>query len=84
MALRSRWTLASVRIRDLLVPVVRDAGRGGNADPGLMPIPKDVMEIHEEKLRRRATEEGVPFGLKLAVSGVYEMAEPVAKLLPDK
>jgi glutamate mutase epsilon subunit len=49
-----------------------------------MPIPKDVMEIHEEKLRRRATEEGVPFGLKLAVSGVYEMAEPVAKLLPDK
>lgn len=53
-------------------------------DPGLMPIPNDVMEIHEEKLRRRAARGDVPFGLELAVSSVYEMAEPVAKLLPDK
>jgi methylaspartate mutase epsilon subunit len=53
-------------------------------DPGLMPFPKDVMEVHEEKLRRRAEREGVPFGHELAVSSVYEMAEPVAKLLPDR
>jgi methylaspartate mutase epsilon subunit len=52
-------------------------------DPGFMPFPKEVMEIHEEKLRRRASREGVPFGHELAVSSVYEMAEPVAKLLPD-
>ncbi|MPZ44309.1 MAG: methylaspartate mutase subunit E [Betaproteobacteria bacterium] len=52
-------------------------------DPGLMPFPKDVMEIHEEKLRRRAAKEGAAFGHELAVSSVYEMAEPVAKLLPD-
>ena len=31
----------------------------------------------------RAAREGVPFGHELAVSSVYEMAEPVAKLLPD-
>jgi hypothetical protein len=49
-----------------------------------MPIPKDVMEIREEKLRRRAEGEGIPFGLELVVSGVDEMVEPVAKLLPDK
>jgi methylaspartate mutase epsilon subunit len=52
-------------------------------DPGLMPFPKDVLEVHEEKLRRRAARDGVPFGPELAVSSVYEMAEPVAKLLPD-
>ncbi|MGQ0526357.1 MAG: methylaspartate mutase subunit E [Betaproteobacteria bacterium] len=52
-------------------------------DPGLMPFPKDVLEVHEEKLRRRAARDGVPFGPDLAVSSVYEMAEPVAKLLPD-
>ena len=53
-------------------------------DPGLMPFPRDVMEIHEEKLRRRAARDGVPFGHELAVSSVYEMAEPVARLLPDR
>lgn len=52
-------------------------------DPGLMPFPKDVLEVHEEKLHRRAARDGVPFGPDLAVSSVYEMAEPVAKLLPD-
>ena len=52
-------------------------------DPGLMPFPKDVMEVHEEKLRRRAVKEGIAYGHDLAVSSVYEMAEPVAKLLPD-
>ena len=53
-------------------------------DPGLMPFPKEVMELHEEKLRRRAVKEGVPFGHELAVASVYELAEPVAKLLPDR
>jgi methylaspartate mutase epsilon subunit len=53
-------------------------------DPGLMPYPGDVLEIHEEKLRKRAAAEGVAFGHELAVSSVYEMAEPIAKLLPDK
>lgn len=53
-------------------------------DPGLMPFPKDVMEIHEERLRQRAEKEGVEYGHDLAVSSVYEMAEPIAKLLPDK
>ncbi|HET9663370.1 MAG TPA: methylaspartate mutase subunit E [Burkholderiales bacterium] len=53
-------------------------------DPGLMPFPKDVMEIHEERLRRRAAREGVAFGHELAVASVYEMAEPIAKLLPDR
>jgi methylaspartate mutase epsilon subunit len=52
-------------------------------DPGLMPFPKDVMEIHEERLRKRAEQECVPFGHDLAISSVYELAEPISKLLPD-
>jgi methylaspartate mutase epsilon subunit len=52
-------------------------------DPGLMPFPRDVMEVHEEKLRRRAARENVAYGPDLAVSSVYEIAEPIAKLLPD-
>jgi methylaspartate mutase epsilon subunit len=53
-------------------------------DPGSMPLPREVMEVHEERLRRRARRDGVPFGHELAVASVYEMAEPIAKLLPDR
>lgn len=53
-------------------------------DPGLMPFPKEVMEIHEAKLRRRAAKENVPYGVDLAVQSVYEISEPIAKLLSDK
>lgn len=52
-------------------------------DPGLMPFPREVLEAHEERLRRRAEREKLPYGPELAVASVYEMAEPVAKLLPD-
>jgi methylaspartate mutase epsilon subunit len=52
-------------------------------DPGLMPFPADVMEIHEERLRKRAERDGVRYGHELAVASVYEMAEPIAELLPD-
>ena len=52
-------------------------------DPGRMPFPKDVMEIHEERLRRRAERDGIAFGPDLAVESVYEMSEPIARLLPD-
>ena len=52
-------------------------------DPGLMPFPADVLELHEERLRRRAEREKLPYGPELAIASVYEMAEPVAKLLPD-
>jgi methylaspartate mutase epsilon subunit len=49
---------------------------------GEMPIPKDVMQFHEERLRRRAESEDVPFGDDLAVSSVYELSEPLEKLMP--
>ena len=52
-------------------------------DPGLMPFPADVMAIHEEKLRRRAAQENVPYGHELAVASVYELSEPLAKLMSD-
>ncbi len=52
-------------------------------DPGLMPFPKDVLEIHEERLKRRAAKEGVPFGPELAVASVYEISEPLARLMSD-
>jgi methylaspartate mutase epsilon subunit len=70
--------------RSRVIPARDAEGYLRIVDPGLMPFPEDVMEIHEEKLRRRATKEGVAFGHELAVSSVYEMAEPIAKLLPDR
>ena len=51
-------------------------------DPGLMPFPNDVLAVHEEGLRKRAERESVPFGPELAVQSVYEISEPVEKLLP--
>jgi methylaspartate mutase epsilon subunit len=52
-------------------------------DPGAMPFPKDVLAFHEERLRKRAEREKVPFGRELAVSSVYELSEPLDKLLSD-
>jgi len=51
-------------------------------DPGLMPFAKDVMAVHEERLRKRAERDGVAFDRDLAVTSVYEISEPLAKLLP--
>lgn len=51
-------------------------------DPAAMPFPKDVIAFHEERLRKRAEREKVPFGRELAVSSVYELSEPLDKLLP--
>jgi methylaspartate mutase epsilon subunit len=52
-------------------------------DPGLMPFPKDVMELHEERLRKRAEREAIAYGPDLSVDSVYEIARPIATLLPD-
>lgn len=51
-------------------------------DPGFMPFPKDVLEVHRERLARRAEREGVALDHGLAVSSVYEMSEPLARLAP--
>lgn len=49
--------------------------------PGLMPFPEDVMEIHREKLERRAAAEGLAM-TDLAVASVYELSEKLEQLLP--
>ena len=51
--------------------------------PGEMPFPRDVLDYHGERLRKRAEQEGVPFGRDLAVSSVYEISEGLEKLLPS-
>lgn len=51
-------------------------------DPGLMPFPKEVLGYHEERIRKRAEKEGVPFDHELAVASVYEIAEPLDKIIP--
>ncbi|MCC6534603.1 MAG: methylaspartate mutase subunit E [Burkholderiales bacterium] len=53
-------------------------------DPGLMPFSREVMEIHEAKLRLRARRDKIAYGPDLAVASVYEISEPVATLLSDK
>lgn len=51
-------------------------------DPGDMPFDKEVLEIHTERLRARAKREGVPLDRELAVSSVYEISEPLSRLVP--
>jgi len=53
-------------------------------DPGDMPFPREVLEIHEDKLRRRAERERVPYGPDLAVASVFEISEPLATLHTDR
>lgn len=51
-------------------------------DAAAMPFPADVLEVHEERLRRRAEREGVPYGPDLAVSSVYELSDALDRLMP--
>jgi len=53
-------------------------------DPGLMPFPREVLEVHEDGLRRRAERDRIAYGPDLAVASVYEISEPVGTLLPDR
>jgi len=53
-------------------------------DAGLMPFPRDVLEVHEARLRDRAVRDGVPFDNELAVASVFELSEPLSKLATDK
>jgi methylaspartate mutase epsilon subunit len=53
-------------------------------DPAGLPLPRDVMEVHEAGLRERAARDRVPFDRDLAVKSVYEIAEPLGVLLPDR
>jgi methylaspartate mutase epsilon subunit len=51
-------------------------------DPGKMPIPKEVLDFHQERLRKRAENERRPYDHDLAVTSVYEISEPLKKLAP--
>lgn len=51
-------------------------------DPGGLPLPKDVLAFHEERLRERAARERRPDDQDLAVTSVTEISEPLERLLP--
>ena len=51
-------------------------------DAGDMPIPGDVLQFHEERLRKRAERERRPYDHELAVASVYEMSQPLRDLIP--
>lgn len=51
-------------------------------DAGDMPVPRDVLDFHHERLRKRAEAERRPFDHDLAVTSVYEISEPLSKLAP--
>lgn len=52
-------------------------------DPGALPLPKDILEVHTDGLRARAAAQGVPYDRDLAIRSVYELSEPLAKLMPN-
>jgi methylaspartate mutase epsilon subunit len=51
-------------------------------DPGAMPIPKDVLEVHEERLRKRAERDRIAYGPDLAVASVQDISDPLSKSMP--
>ena len=69
-------------VRSRIMPARDVEGALRILSAGDMPIPREVMAVHEERLRKRAEKEGVSFGDDLAVSSVYELSEPLEKLMP--
>jgi methylaspartate mutase epsilon subunit len=51
-------------------------------DPGAMPIPKDVLDFHEERLRKRAERDALDYGADLAVVSVQDISDPLSKSMP--
>lgn len=49
-----------------------------------MPFMRGVLEIHEAGLKKRAEREKVEYGPDRVVNSVYEISEPLSKLLPDR
>ena len=71
------------QVRSRVMPA-RDAdGYLRILDAADLPIPKDVMQVHEEALRRKAVGDGVAFDHELAVQSVYEHSEPLSRLISD-
>jgi glutamate mutase epsilon subunit len=50
-------------------------------EPGAVPFPCDVMEVHEAQLRRRAEAQGIDYA-ELAVRSVFELSERLERLMP--
>ncbi len=71
-------------VRSRVMPARDAEGYLRILDPGGLPLPGDVMEVHAEGLARRAAKEGRPVSRELAVQSVYEMSEPLAMLLSDQ
>ena len=51
--------------------------------PAAVPLPREVMEVHQAGLARRARKEGREVDHELAVQSVYEHSEPLAQLMPE-
>ncbi len=72
-------------VRGRILPARDDQGYLRILDSGDMPFPREVMEYHEERLRRRADQVGVAFDSpELAIQSVYEISEDIARLLTDR
>jgi methylaspartate mutase epsilon subunit len=70
-------------VKSRVMPARDDQGYLRILEAGALPLPRDVLEVHEAGLRARAARERVAFGRDLAVQSVYELAEPLERLLPD-
>jgi methylaspartate mutase epsilon subunit len=70
-------------VKSRVMPARDAAGYLRILEPGALPLPRDILDIHEAGLRARAARDGVPYGRDLAVQSVYELAEPLERLLPD-
>jgi methylaspartate mutase epsilon subunit len=48
-------------------------------DSGNLPLPREVLEYHREKLEERAKKENRPVAIEMAIDDVYEISRTIAK-----
>ena len=71
-------------VKSRVLPARDAAGYLRILEPGAVPLPADVMDVHRAGLEARAAREGVPCDRELAIRSVYELSEPLSLLRTDR
>lgn len=71
-------------VRSRVMPARDAEGYIRILDVAGLPLPSDIVRFHQEALQRAARQTGGTIDYDLAIASVYELSEPLEKLMSDR